>query len=225
MRAIFGKLFMQSPFGPLDEHMKKVQECCDLVPEMFEAQFAGDREKLAELAKRSYKLEHEADIIKGEIRDRLPRSIFLPVNRADILMYLHEQDAIADAVEDVAVLLNIRKLSIPAKMKDAVQKHVDLVMATCREAGEITSQMAVLVETGFSGPEADRVLKRIKNLGQMEWKADKAQQKLTQALFEHETELDPVSVVMWMKIITTVDDLANHAENTGDQLRVMLARG
>jgi predicted phosphate transport protein (TIGR00153 family) len=225
MRGILAKLFTQSPFGQLNEHMKKVQECCNLIEPMFEALRNQDRERLSALAKDAYRLEHEADIIKGEIRDRLPRSILLPVNRADVLSYLKEQDGISDMVEDVAVLLNIRPLEIPEAMREPLAKHTGLVLRACREAGEISGEIASLVDAGFSGPEAEKVLDRIKNLGQLEWEADKAQQRLTEILFSIEQELDPVSVVMWMKIITTLDNLADYSENTGDMLRVMLARG
>jgi hypothetical protein len=41
-------------------------------------------------------------------------------------------------------------------------------------------------------------------------------------LFSIEEKLDPVSVVMWMNILKELGTLANHAENAGDQMRVML---
>ena len=50
---------------------------------------------MEDLARQISKQEHEADIIKNEIRNHLPKSIFLPVSRSDTLSFLKEQDAIA----------------------------------------------------------------------------------------------------------------------------------
>jgi hypothetical protein len=46
--------------------------------------------------------------------------------------------------------------------------------------------------------------------------------RAAQKMFSLEDQLDPVSVMMWMNIFRELGNLANHAENTGDQLRIML---
>ena len=79
MRAIV-QLFAKSPFGALQKHMTASSECVDQVRPMFEAMLEGDEKKLAAIAKDISKTEHRADEIKNEIRDSLPRSIFLPVD-------------------------------------------------------------------------------------------------------------------------------------------------
>ena len=112
MRGIIG-LFAKSPFGPLEEHSKKVRSCVEMVPELFASLEKGDHEGLVRATEVLSKLEHEADLIKNEIRNHLPRSILLPVDRADLLTLLKEQDGIADAAEDVAVLLSMRWLPMP----------------------------------------------------------------------------------------------------------------
>lgn len=55
------------------------------------------------------KAEFEADQVKNEIREHLPRRYFLPVDRSDIERLVHSQDQIADHVLDFAVILLIRK--------------------------------------------------------------------------------------------------------------------
>ena len=83
--GLIDELFQQSPFEPLLHHLKKVRECVTLVRPMFEAVRDQNGERLEELVKRVFKTEHEADNIKDEIRQVIPRSFFLPVYRGDLL--------------------------------------------------------------------------------------------------------------------------------------------
>ena len=45
----FLRFFGQSPFKPLQEHMREVVQCANEVPGLFEALCAGDTEKLASI--------------------------------------------------------------------------------------------------------------------------------------------------------------------------------
>ncbi|MGB1884023.1 MAG: DUF47 family protein, partial [Gammaproteobacteria bacterium] len=84
MRNIL-RIFGRSPFIPLQIHMEKVGNCVDRIPDILTAYRAGDERAVRELSDSISKLEHEADLIKHDIRDNLPRSFFLPVARNDLL--------------------------------------------------------------------------------------------------------------------------------------------
>ncbi len=74
------KLFGQSPFGPLQEHMRVVVHCADKVPGLFDALCAGDEKKIHEIRDAIFALENKADKIKNELRSHLPKSYFMPVD-------------------------------------------------------------------------------------------------------------------------------------------------
>ena len=76
MRTI-AKLFGKSPFAPLQQHMNKVAACIAELEEAFAAFFNSEYKKMEIIAKRLSKLEHEADLTKNDIRNNLPRSVFL----------------------------------------------------------------------------------------------------------------------------------------------------
>jgi len=82
-----------------------------------------------------------------------------------------------------------------------------------------------LAETAFGGAEADLVLAKIGGLGEEEWKADRMQRKLSRKIYSLEKELDPITVMFYDKMITTLSSIANAAENTGDLLREMIVKG
>jgi predicted phosphate transport protein (TIGR00153 family) len=223
MRTIF-QLFGKPPFGPLVEHTRRVHSTVELIRPLFEAFLAEDWERSRELYKQISKLEHKADLTKNEIRDTLPKSIFLPVDRGDMLRYLKEQDAIADAAEDVAVIVTMRQTPCPAAVKPQVMHLVDQVIKTSELLLEAGLELQRLFESSFGGPEMVKVLDMVSEVNDQEWEADKVQGSLSRALLEHEEELGAVSVLLWMRIIHVLGQVANHAENTGDLLRMMLAR-
>lgn len=223
MRTIF-QLFGKSPFGPLVEHTRRVHSTVELISPLFEAFLAEDWERSRKLYKQISKLEHKADLTKDEIRDTLPRSIFLPVDRGDMLRYLKEQDAIADAAEDVAVIVTMRHTPCPDALKPEVMHLVDQVIKTSELLLDAGLELQRLFESSFGGPEVAKVLDMVSEVNDQEWEADKVQGSLARALLEYEEELGAVSILLWMRIIEVLGQVANHAENTGDLLRMMLAR-
>ena len=223
MRTIF-QLFGKSPFGPLVEHTRRVHSTVELIRPLFEAFLAEDWERSRELYQQISKLEHKADLTKNEIRDTLPKSIFLPVDRQDMLRYLKEQDAIADAAEDVAVIVTMRHTPCPDALKPEVIHLVDQVIKTSELLLDAGRELQRLFESSFGGPELAKVLDMVSEVNDQEWEADKVQGSLSRALFEHEEELGAVSILLWTHIIRVLGQVANHAENTGDLLRMMLAR-
>lgn len=222
--SIISKLFGKSPFEPLYHHMLKVKECVDLVRPLMDAFLVGNEERLNEIAERIFKAEHDSDLVKKEIRSNLPKGVFLPVHRGDILNFLREQDKIADSAEDLAVLVTLRKMKVPEELKDCLKNLVDKVLKTCETAMLVSSEIKVLAETSFAGAEAQKVMDTIEQLKMEEWEADKVQMKLAKKMFSIESKLDPISVMMFTNIFKELGSLANHAENVGDQLNMMLHR-
>jgi predicted phosphate transport protein (TIGR00153 family) len=220
--SILTKIFAKSPFEPLYQHMLKVNECVNLVKPLMEALLADDQGQVEVIAGKIFKAEHDSDIVKKEIRNNLPKGIFLPVNRGDMLNYLREQDKIADSAEDLAVLVTLRKMRVPEELRENLKILVEKVLVTCETAMKVSSEIKLLAETSFGGAEAEKVMNRIEELKLDEFEADKAQMKLAKRMFSIEAKLDPVSIMMWMNIFKELGALANHAENLGDNLRMML---
>ena len=220
--SIISKLFGKSPFEPLYQHMLKVKECVDLVKPLMESFIDGDQDKVEKYAKKIFKAEHQADLVKKEIRNRLPRSVFLPVARGDLLRFLKEQDGIADSAEDLAALVTMRPMRVPEGLKENLKGLVIKVLETYELAMKVSSEIKLLAETSFGGAEAHKVLEMIEEIKETEWKADIAQMNVAKKLFKMENEIDPVSIMMWTHIFHELGALANHAENTGDNLATML---
>ena len=216
--------FQESPFGPLSEHMAKVKECVALVEPMFECIRKQDYEGLRQLSEQVFKLEHDADQIKDEIRRRIPKTFYLPIYRGDLLAYLKLQDDVADLAEDVAVGLTIKNLVLPPAIAEDVWEYLRRILHVCELLFQCTDQLANLVEEDFEGRRAQEILDLADQADQAEWRADKAEYTLAQKLFALEDDLRATDIMLWSNVFRELGRLANRADKAGDRLRRMLVR-
>jgi len=217
-------LFGQSPFKPLQEHMRLVVRCADEVPGLFEALHAGDADRLEETRDRIFRLENDADDVKNELRAHLPKSMFMPVDRRDLLEILDLQDSVADTAQDIAGMLVVRKLALPDPMRRPLIGLTKRCVEACHQLAAIMEELDELVETGFRGPESEKVMKMIDELNRIESDTDVRATELMKMLFAHEDEIGAVSTIMWDRVIHWIGDLANYSERAGNRHRLLLAR-
>jgi len=214
--------FEESPFGPLGEHMREVKQCVALVEPMFQRVRERDFEGLRTITQQVFKIEHQADQIKHEIRRRIPKSFYLPIYRGDLLAYLKLQDDMADSVEDLAVLLTIKNLEMPEGLTEDIQELVRRVLTVCDFLFQCTDQLTMLVEEDFEGPRSEAILDLVAKAEHAEWRADKAQYTASQKLFALEDELRATDIMLWSSVFQQLGRLANQADNTAERLRRML---
>jgi len=224
MRIPLGKLLAGSPFSSLAEFMARVIDACETVPELIDHLIAGDQEAVLAAAKEASRKEGEADEHKRALRDRLPKTLFMPIDRRDLLQLIGEMDSMADCAEDLGVILTIRRFDVPEPMTDLLRTFVERIMAVAHQAAEVIGTLDDLLAAGFGGSVAAKTRALTDDLGRKEHEADKIQDQLAKVLFQLEDELSPVSIFMWNKVLNKLGDIANHAENVGDRIRLFLAR-
>ncbi|MCD6481489.1 MAG: TIGR00153 family protein [Thermoplasmata archaeon] len=214
----------KSPFEGLLEHIAKVRECVHILRDGIIKYIDENFENFHEIAEKVSELEHEADLIKGNIRAHLPRSVLMPVDKRYFLWLLREQDAILDHAENLAQLLDLRHTIIPKEMKDDFKDHMNLVAATVEEMEKAVENVKDLLMTSFSGRERDETKEYIHNVHQKEWEADQKRYAITAKIYEMEDKLDAMDEYHLLKIVDWIDDIADHAENAADWLRAMIAK-
>ena len=220
----FSRLFGQSPFTALQQHMRVVLDCAREVRPLIDALVAGDQPRVVEIKDRIFEKEAEADRIKHQLRAHLPKSLFMPVDRRDLLEVLQLQDTIANVAQDIAGLLVERKMSIPGFLAQPLIELSSRCIDTVEHASKVIEELDELLAIGFRGQQVDRVDEMLQQLNEIEDETDELGIALARALFDHESELDPVSVMMWYQIIEWVGDLADYAEKVGDHLRLLIAK-
>ena len=217
-------LFGRSPFTALQEHMRAVVDCADVVPELFDALMANDSDRLEAARVQIFTHEQRADDIKNELRVHLPKSLFLPVDRRDILEVLDMQDSIADTAQDIAGLLTERPMEVIEPMREPLLALVKRCVDACHQSHKVIEELDELLEMGFGGKERGSVLEMVNELGRIEEETDDLGIELTRLLFRNEDNMKPVSVILWYDLIEWIGDLADYAEKVGNRLRLMIAR-
>jgi len=217
-------LLGRSPFKPMQAHMRIVNECIAHVPALFEALIAGDQAEVVKVKDLIFAKEQEADDLEHELRASLPKSLFLPVDRRDLLDLLNMQDYMADTAQDIAGLMIERDMTVPEGMAESLRELVQRCVDACDLAKIIIEEMDELIEAGFGGREAASVLDMVEQLSAIEDETDEMGVKLTQILFAKEDEMKPVSVMFWYQMIQWIGDMADYAEKAGDRMRLLIAR-
>lgn len=218
-------LFGRSPFAPLKSHMDKVSQCVQKVGDLFEAIQSGDSAKVAEIAQRISELEHQADLTKNDIRNHLPKSMFLAIDRQQLLEILGIQDAIADRAEDIAVLVTLKKIVMPASLAHDFQAFLAKNMESFYGVRAIMNELHDLVESSFGGIEAEKVRAMVEEVAYREHEADVIQHTLLKGLIALEDtphELKASSFYLWTRIFQAVGDISNLSEKLANRMRMTL---
>jgi len=216
-------IFAKSPFKPIRDHMNKVVESVIPLNDFFEALFKEDYSKVEKIQQQVIQAEKEADSIKNEIRNHLPRNIFMPINRRDLLEMLDMQDSIADVAQDIVVLINIRRMGLTKELGQEVINFVKKSQDVCYLARELNQEFEYVIESGFGRLEIKKLLEMIENVSISETEADNLEDVLFQRLYEVEEKMNSVDVIFWYKIFELIGDIADFSKKTGNRLRLMIA--
>lgn len=220
----FVSLFGRSPIGPMQQHIAKAHECAaNLVP-FFEAVMVEDWAKVEQVQQEMSRLEQEADKLKKSVRLHLPKSLFLPVPRSDLLELLSVQDKVANRAKDIAGLMLGRQMAIPQALQPLMRTYVQRSVDASAQALKAMNELDELLETGFAGREAVLVETLIEELGNIENDTDRLQIEVRRTLFKLEKDLPPVDVMFLYQIIDWIGDVADRAQRVGNRLEQLLAR-
>ncbi|HHT7762837.1 TIGR00153 family protein [Pasteurella multocida] len=217
-------LFAHSPLKPLQKHSEKVTECCNLLIPFFEHTFHGEWDKAEELRAKISECERQADTLKREIRLKLPRGLFMPIDRTDLLELVTQQDKLANFAKDISGRMIGRHFAIPESMQPELEKYVKRSLDAIIQAHRVIDEMEQLLETGFKGRELDLVNRMINELNAIEDDTDQMQIKLRKMLLGLESRYNPIDVMFLYKTLEWVGVLADQAQRVGSRIELMLAR-
>lgn len=223
MANMLANIFGSSPVRPLEEHIGIAFQCAKQLRPFFAAVVASDWDKALAARDVIEQLEHEADDLKKKIRLQLPKSLFMPVPREDLLELLLVQDKIANRSKDVSGLVLGRKMQLPDVIADQFLEFVDRNIDAAKQARKSVRELDELFTAGFRGAEVDLVAGLIEELDQIETDTDEKQAALRWSLFEIEKTLDPIDAMFMYKVIELTGEIADMAERVGRRLELLLS--
>lgn len=220
----FSRIFATSPFAKLQEHIEFTHTCVEALIPFIDAVIEDDWERANDERLKIAKLEDKADEIKREIRSSLPKSIFMPVARGDLLELISYQDKIANRAKDISGIMLGRKMVIPKSMTKVFVEFVETGVDSVQLAKSAILQLDELVDSGFSSRYTTSLEEVLEKLDRLEHHADQLQISIRAQLLEIERDIYSVDVIFLYKIIDWIGDLSDRALRVGDRIQILLAR-
>jgi predicted phosphate transport protein (TIGR00153 family) len=220
----FSKIFSRSPFTAMQEHMMIVNECVHQLTPFFNAVLEHDHAGARKVYKEIRRLENKADSLKKKLRLHMPKGLFMPVARRDLLELLLVQDQAANQAKDVSGLITGRKMEFPQQLAALLPGYVERCEDACQQAFKVINQLDELLETGFAGREVEIVASIIHELDAIEKDTDKMQIKIRATLLKAEKNLPPVDVMFYYKVIEGIGEVADIAQRIGSRVELLLAK-
>ncbi len=218
------RLFVKSPFSPLQNHMDKVSSCVAELPNLFASFFKQDAVGIQKSAEKISKLEHEADLTKNDIRNHLPRSLFLPLDRGTILEILSLQDSIADQAEKIG--FHMGYLTIPFELIPEIK---DNFMLLCQkgieifgQAKQVMKELEELLECSFGGIEAEKTKAMVEQIAYNEYKTLQIKHSLLKTFYQKGESLPYPAFHLGLRLIEEIGNLAPLSEKLGNRIRMLL---
>lgn len=223
MANMLANIFGSSPVQPLEKHIDIAYQCAKKLRSFFAASIKGDWVAASAVRDEIEALEHEADDLKKQIRLHLPKSLFMPVPREDLLELLLVQDKVANRAKDVSGLVLGRKMQIPEQISEQFLEFVDRNIDAAKQARKSVRELDELFTAGFRGAEVTLAAALIEELDRIETDTDDKQAALRASLFEFERTLNPVDAVFMYKVIELTGEIADMAERVGRRLELLLS--
>ncbi|HJN70948.1 MAG TPA: TIGR00153 family protein [Phycisphaerales bacterium] len=216
------RLFGRSPFVPLQLHLDKVADCVEAAFSLLERIREGEDPNVEETAREISKLEHKADLVKNDIRNNLPRGLFLAIDRSQLLEILGLQDSIADKAEDIGILMSLRSAKMLDSLVEPFGEYIKENKDAFHKARDVMRELDALIESGFGGVEATRVVEMVDGVAEAEHNCDIMQRKLMKLVLDHEDELSVGHFFVWQRLLHEIAGISNYSEKLANRVRMLL---
>ena len=222
MRFSFFSLFYESPFKKLKDHADKVKECAWMFKRAVECYVEQDCEEFDKLTEDVAKLESEADWLKRNLRNHLPRGLLMPVDKFVLLDCLREQDHVLDDVEEALYWLSFKaEGGIAEELVGDFLHLVDAVIPSIEKLPEMAEQ-AIAYFKSSTEENRDKLKIIIRDIHQAEKEADHLEYELKKRAFA--VLKDPVDIFHFVRLVEIIANIADDAQNASDRMRTMIAR-
>jgi uncharacterized protein Yka (UPF0111/DUF47 family) len=118
----------------------------------------------------------------------------------------------------------MRTMELPRELHPDFQAFLTKCVDVARSACGLVDRLDDLSSSVFAGPGAEEMLREISTLQRTEYESDLVQRTLVRRMFAMEGAMEPVALMMWLKIFDRIGDLANISERLANRLRYMLAK-
>lgn len=219
---ILSSLFPRTPLSHLQLHMEKTCACLAKLKELCQIYEKAELQEIEIIAKTISELEHDADLIKNDIRSSLPKSFLFSMDRINFLEILALQDSLADTAEDIGDTLVLKKLCSLPQLEEKIHEYIDTNLDATWILKEIVFNLDTLIEASFGGPIAIKMRSQIHDITIKEHEADIIRKDVKKTLFSLSKELDFADFILWLNFIDQIGHISHIAEKEALRIGMLL---
>ncbi|MFP4168342.1 MAG: DUF47 domain-containing protein [Desulfonatronovibrionaceae bacterium] len=218
----FGLLSPKSPMQGLVEHYDQISKCLDLVKEALECYVSGSGicREFEELKQEIDKIENQADKIKRRVRNHLPKSLFMAVDKTLFLNYTTQQDNVMDEAQEALRWLGMRRINIPPTYQRAFISLLEEVSEAAAQLGPALKMTVGLVHGEHLDREGCKDKYRAVRL--LREKVFKSKQQLISDIYN--SDMDFKDIYQLIHFVDSLNTMAKSCEQCAGTLRAMIAR-
>ncbi|HIG03626.1 MAG TPA: DUF47 family protein [Candidatus Poseidoniales archaeon] len=166
--------------------------------------------------------ELEADILKAAIREMIANREIKMLVATDVFLHmLTRQDRIADYAENVAEQLSFREIYQDKQALVLLKEMAEAVNKTAAKYEDTVECLRDFTLSGYTKSSREELLLLIKDVNELEHKADKAEHKAAGYVFSHGDE-DALAAIHMYRVLQRLDDVANSCEKSANAFLPML---
>ena len=164
--------------------------------------------KLAEM----HVIEHNADLAKHEIMQRLAKEFIAPIEREDIVNLSQDIDDVTDSIEDVLIIIHMYNIT---RIKPEIAKFTNLICDCC-------SALIDALQEFHNFKKSKTLMNKLIEVNRLEEDADRLYYETVHQLFCNST--DPIELFVWSDIFSKLEKCADACEHAADTIESIVMK-
>ncbi len=171
-----------------------------------------DASHITERVASIHEIEHNADLAKHEIINRLVKEFLPPIEREDIITLTQEIDDVTDSVEDVLIYIDMFNIQT---IRPEILKFTQLIVALCKTMDEALEE--------FKNFKSSKKLReKTIEINRLEEEGDALYVASMRNLYQ--TSKDPIELMCWTEVLHRLERCCDNCEDVADVLESIVMK-
>ncbi len=189
-----------------------VEHSCLAAALLIETMTDYKPEELEQKMREMHKIEHDCDIEKHHMMEKLAKEFITPIEREDIMEMAHQIDEVTDSIEDV--LMRMYMFNITVVREDALQM-ARIIQDCCNALKK------ALMEFRHFRKSKD-LHEYIVEVNRLEEDGDKLYTEATRRLYT--SEMDAVTIGAWTHVFHILEKCCDACEDVSDVVESVMMK-
>ncbi len=202
----------KNEYNYFDAFAKLSKFSTDLAVSLHDILSNFDPKHISEKVTEAHQIEHNADLAKHEIMNRLVKEFLPPIEREDITTLTQEIDDVTDSVEDVLIYIDMFNIQT---IRPEILKFTKLIVDCCKVMDEALEEFK-------SFKSSKKLRDRIIEINRLEEDGDALYVDSMRNLYH--TSKDPIELMCWTEILHRLEKCCDNCEDVADILESIVMK-